>query len=79
MSIQHGEISTEILEFHKEVIRPHHQSSEKSFISGEKMREEEGDFQVIILSDKKQIGSIFQEIHEHENEWPENISQCGQL
>ena len=79
MSIQHGEISTEILEFHKEVIRPHHQSSEKSFISGEKMREEEGDFQVIILSDKKQIVSIFQEIHEHENEWPENISQCGQL
>lgn len=43
------------------------------------MREEEGDFKVIILLDKKQIGSIFQEIHEHGNEWPENISLCGQM
>lgn len=29
-----GEISTEILELHKKSTRPHHGSSEKSFISG---------------------------------------------
>lgn len=36
MSIQHGEISPEIPELHKEVIRAHHLSSEKRFLSGNK-------------------------------------------
>ena len=35
-SIQHAQISTEILELHKDIFRPHHLSSEKRFINGKK-------------------------------------------